>query len=106
MKKICTLRYANYMQLWNTKVDNLINVLKTRNYMGGKIIVSFGSAKSSEIPSIPVMASMQLLQGITFQENSGNKTFGQLFDSNIVTNISPTSTWPPLARYSYKKLPN
>jgi len=38
MKKICTLRYANYMQLWNTKVDNLINVLKTRNYMGGKII--------------------------------------------------------------------
>jgi len=52
------------------------------------------------------MALVQLPQGITFQENSENNTFGQLFDSNIVTNISPTSTRPPLARNSYKKLPN
>lgn len=66
-------------------------------------MVSFASAKSGEIPSILVTASMQLQQGVTFQENSGNKTFGQLFDSNIVTNISPTSTRPPLARNSYKK---
>jgi hypothetical protein len=48
----------------------------------------------------------EVLQGFTFQGNSENMIFGQLFDSNLIKNIPSAGTMSPLAKPSFGRTTN